>query len=861
MREGVCPECKKKTLWTWKEKPGMVQCNRTNSCNYAETTKSLFPDIFEDLNKKYPATDENPTQTADAYLSMHRGIDPAKITGWYEQGKYWHPRADKGTATVRFYLDADKSIMWERLIDDVSITLDDGEQETRNKNFKGSFKGHWWQPPTLKITPKSTVYFCEGILDAIALNLNGINAVAIMSSGTFPDTAIKPYLHQGITWVLALDNDATGRRCLQKHAKKLREMGEKVDAMLSSDSDSKQDWNDLHKAGKLTAADIKHYRYLGKLELCNSHVEKARAMFHHNPNRTFFIYTHRNSTYSCNVDMEVYKKDLGDDISTEVLLGFEDSADLVFNKAAKLKEIATFRLGFLYFQKPQNGEDGQYFFRFNFSNGAPEIQLAFSGKTFSGAGDFKKSVMQLTPSALFTGTNKDLDYLYREWMGNVPKIVKTLDYVGYDRDTQAYVYADYAVQHGKLLSLNKESFFQLKQGGIKTTVDIKQQLSNKTTANWLTDYQTAYGTKGMTALAFWFGCLFVEQIRNQQRSYPFFEIVGEAGSGKSDMVDFLWKLLGREGESFNPNSSTIAGRTRKMSEVSNLPVVFNETDNEKQSEERHQKQFNWDELKDLFDGEFGRVTGLKSQDNSTRKPTFKAGLMIVQNIPVIASEAIMSRIVHLQFDRGHHSDAGKAASDRLNMLLTTDVSGFLLHSVQQADTVLKNFGLYFSKHRKALQQNDKIKMQRIIENHAKIMAMADCLKLVIPVDDATVAQIHANLERMAETRQESLNDDHIVVQQFWAQFEYMNSLCRSNTDGQDQIEENRINHSTTPDETIAINLEHYRQRCADLKLELQDTKELRRHLITSRKPKYITNEPTWSRLEGRTIRCWIFKRV
>ena len=188
--------------------------------------------------------------------------------------------------------------------------------------------------------------------------------------------------------------------------------------------------------------------------------------------------------------------------------------------------------------------------------------------------------MHKTPSALFTGSTKDLDYMYQKWMGRIPKIVKTLDYVGYDRETGAYVYLDYAVESGKLLNLNKESFFQLKKSGIKTMVDIKQKLNTQTRADWLTDYQTAFGIKGMAALSWWIGCLFVEQIRQRHRSYPFFEVVGEAGSGKSDMVDFLWKLLGREGESFNPNSSTLAGRTRKMAEVSNLPVVFNEIDNE-----------------------------------------------------------------------------------------------------------------------------------------------------------------------------------------------------------------------------------------------------------------------------------------
>jgi hypothetical protein len=571
------------------------------------------------------------------------------------------------------------------------------------------------------------------------------------------------------------------------------------------------------------------------------------------------VYYFRNSTYTCKVDKEGYEKNMGEAIE-DIPPEWAENDYFSFKSAAKIKEIATFKMDFLYFQQPDSGEEGQYFFRFKFSNNAPDIQLPFGGKTFGGAGDFKKAVMQKTPSALFTGTTPDLDYLYQQWMGRIPKIVKTLDYVGYDRESKAYVYMDFAVEKGKLITLNKESFFQLSKSGIKTTVDIKQRLNSKPVANWLNDYQTAFGTGGMVTLAWWFGCLFVEQVRQHYRSYPFLEVVGEAGSGKSDMVDFLWKLLGREGESFNPNSSTLAGRTRKMAEVSNLPVVFNETDNEKIHEDRHAKMFNWDEQKDLFDGEFGRVTGVKSQDNSTKKPTFKAGLMIVQNIPVTASEAIMSRIMHLQFDRSHHSPAGKLASDRLNMLPVLDVSGFLLHSVTKAEAVMKHFEIHFSRHRKALQANPKIKMQRIVENHAKIMAFADCLSIALPISNDSINQIHAAIITMAENRQETLNEEHQIVQQFWATFDYIDSRVFGRAEGEPDIADNQMNHSCTPEEVIAVNLEHYRQRCAELKLELLDSKELRRHLVTSEKRKYLRNEPIRSRIEGRTIRCWIFKR-
>lgn len=874
---GRCPECGKKELWTWLEKPGRVQCNRTNKCDFSATTKELFPELFEKLNEKYQPTEENPTATADAYLSLIRGFDPDLLKGWYEQGNYWHPLGNKGTATVRFFLDADQKFMWERLIDDVIITKEDGDIENRNKNFKGAFKGYWWMPPNLQINEGDEVHWCEGILDAIALNLAGYKAVAIMTSGMFPTESIKPYLGKKITWIIALDNDKTGRKFLHKHIEKLQEMGESYSAILTSSSEAKKDWNDLYKLGKLDAKNMDEYRHLGKLELAPSYSEKARLIYERRSNQTYYILTFRNRTYAVQMDRTEYQKGqamywasvLGvdsshlrdEDIKAAIAEAEKEQIDkgneYAFNQGSKIREIASFRMDFLYFQQPDNGEDGQYFFRFRFANNSPEQQLPFTGKTFGSAGDFKKAAMHKAPGAHFTGDTRDLDALYRQWTSFAPKIVRTLDFIGYDRDTKTYVFNKYAVENGRIIELNAESFFQLRKSGIKTDVDIRQSLDMRFQTAWVNDFITAFGVKGVAALSWWFGTLFVEQVRTVSRSYPFFEIVGEAGSGKSDMVDFLWKLLGKEGESFNPNASTLAGRTRKMAEVSNMPVVFNETDNEEPAQDKHVKRFAWDEQKDLFDGEFGRVTGIKSQDNSTKKPRFKAGLMIVQNVPVQASEAILTRIVHLNFDRSHHSYDGKLASERLNMLPLSDTSGFLLNAVKQSERVMQYFQKRLTYWRSHLQKNDLITLQRIVENHAKIMAMADCLAGVIPeISKDVIGQVHILLEDLAVKRQKSLNEDHAVVQQFWSQFDYLDTIGFE--DG--ILAEHRLNHSKTPESTIAVNIEHFQSKCRHHGLPVIDSIELRRYLPGSRKRKYERNEAMHSNIEKRTMRCWIFKR-
>lgn len=51
--------------------------------------------------------------------------------------------------------------------------------------------------------------------------------------------------------------------------------------------------------------------------------------------------------------------------------------------------------------------------------------------------------------------------------------------------------------------------------------------------------------RGTVVLVWWLACLHAEQIRQLQKTLCFLELVGEGGSGKSTLIEFLWKLVGR----------------------------------------------------------------------------------------------------------------------------------------------------------------------------------------------------------------------------------------------------------------------------------------------------------------------------
>ena len=81
------------------------------------------------------------------------------------------------------------------------------------------------------------------------------------------------------------------------------------------------------------------------------------------------------------------------------------------------------------------------------------------------------------------------------------------------------------------------------------------------------------------------------------------------------MLNFMWKLLGREDnngdyEGLDPNKTSESGLIRTFRQVSNLPVLLIESDRSGENQP-YTRQFNWDMLKTLFDGDHSVLEVLK----------------------------------------------------------------------------------------------------------------------------------------------------------------------------------------------------------------------------------------------------------
>lgn len=873
LRQGKCPSCGKKELYTNAEHPWVVRCGRLNHCGWEGHVKDLYPELFNNWSERVRATaaPEAPTSAtavADAYLQHARGFDLERIRGWYTQESYYDSKIQAGTATVRFAL---ANTWWERLIDNPERF---GKKKARFQPG-GSYAGTWWSAPHQVLHQASEIWLVEGIFDAISLIHHDVAAVALLSCNNYPEQAMAELegrcqaRRPRLVW--ALDGDSAGRSYIRKWVARAREAGwDCTAAVIPQQGRSKTDWNDLHlrdrgrdgEQQRLSAEGLKEYRHHGAVLIASTPTEKAMLMYQRNPRSAEFDFEFDRRLYWFKLDIDRYNRALDDIANRDEGLTEAEQRERALSESGGIRPIANCYPKPLYYQANLITDESWYYFRVEFPHGGAAVKNTFSASQVSTASEFKKRLLGIAPGAVFSGTSMMLERMMERQLYNI-KRVETIDYIGYSRLHGCYVLGDLAVKDGKIYEINPEDFFDLGQLSVKTlqqSVDLRiNRDPSEYTTEWLQHLWVSFGAKGLVALAFWFGSLFAEQIRDEQKSFPFLEVVGEAGAGKSTLIEFLWKLLGRRDyEGFDPSKSSLAARARNFAQVSGLPVVLIESDRERLSDEKtHVKSFDWDELKTAYNGRSVRARGMATSGNETYEPPFRGSIVISQNNEVNASVPILQRIVHLHFDKSGQTPRTREAAGALESMPMESVSGFVLAATKREGKIMSTVLERTPYRERQLQQIPKIKTMRIAKNHGQLMALADALRHVVRLTDEQFEAVEQQIISMAIEREEAISADHPLVQEFWEAYDYLNGI--------DELDQ-RLNHSRDP-QYIAINLNHFVQVATEARQQIPPIRDLKKVLKASKRHKFdgirVVNSAIRAQLSGpstisTSVRCWVF---
>ncbi|WP_252509774.1 toprim domain-containing protein [Thalassospira sp. TSL5-1] len=851
LRQGRCPACNRREMFVKISSPWVIKCGRENKCGHTAHVKDLYPDAFGKFNERYPATTEDPNRTADRYMDFVRGLNPAKTKGWYRQGEFYHAWGDRKTATVVFDISRGENIFMERLIETVRITDPKTKKvDDRRANFGSTpYKGRWWVPPGQTIEDGDELWIVEGCIDAATLAVHGKKAAAILSAYNVPDKELEKLKGKSLTLVWAMDNDPAGKRHIRKciaHVDKNYLTFTNKAALIPQADRKKTDWNDAHLANALNDRDIERYRFHGDLFLAKSPMEKALLVWERHKSRSFAV-EFDTRTYWFSVIAEVYNAQMTS--AAERGMSREEAEPEAVRKASRLEEIANCTFKFLYFQQDKQTDDSWYYTRVEFPHGRHTIKNTFSGGQVATASEFKKRLLSIAPGALYAGNSQQLNWLVKHYLDNI-KIVETTDFIGYAKEHGIYVFNDRAVAAGKVIEINDEDFFEVGKTSIKSlNQSLQLHIGNATDYDdkWLGMVYSAYGAKGLIATAFFLGSLFAEQIRGKQKSYPFLEIVGEAGAGKSTLIEFLWKLVGRSDyEGFDPNKSTLAARARIFSQVSNLPICLIESDREDSAKAR---QFDWDELKTAYNGRASRARGVKNGGNETSEPPFRGSVVISQNAAVNASEAIMQRIIHTHFDTSGHTPASKIAADALAAMPVENASFFLIKAVTREKQILDAVFNRTAHWETELMRFPDIRSNRIAKNHAQLISLVEALAELTNMPKAWHEDAIDELKLAAVNRQRAISADHPAIEEFWEAYDFLG--------------DEKLNHAMNLENTIAINLNHMQSVAHHNNQQIPPLQDLKKLLRQSRSRSFREIKAVRSHnkaFPNKTVKCWIFNR-
>lgn len=853
LREGKCPQCGRKEAFCAASEPKIVRCGRADNCGWEDSVRNLLPDLFEDWSKRQPPTRENPNATADAYLYHERGLDLALLHGRYSQELYRDFDTGQTGATVRFPIG---DSYWERIIDRPG-------RFGKKAHFKkgGSWSGHCWMPngTTFETLARADdIWIAEGVFDCTGLTSASLASVSAMSCNVWPDKFLAQLAQtlqdMGITkrprLVFAFDVGPAGVSYTRKFVARARREGwEATAAQVRPDGEGdKLDWNDLwlrHRDWKgdadkapLGSEMLAEYLHNGAITIAETPYEKAKLIVDRASTAARAL-----SSFDMRHDNRIFWVKVTTD---------EDGS-----RKIDYHEICNCAFRLLYRERDEAADETHYFLRIDFPYESRPVKARFSSSACANAAEFKKRLLAF--AGMWTGSSEQLDRIIKNQTRRL-KVVEPIRSIGYVEDPGCWLFPDLAVHQGRTVKVNAEDYFDVGSRALKLRssermLDIEYD-PDQIAFDWLPHVWQAFGPRGLIVLSFFVMSLFAVQIRKRHKSLGFLEITGPPGSGKSTLIEFLWKLTGRAGyEGFDPNKATRAALARSLAKVSSLPVGLIEG-KRAEGRENHAKQFDYNELLVLFNGRSARSIGKKTDGFETDEAPFLGTIYLMQNERIDGDPAVLERLMSMRIDKSLWSDGSRESALKLESWPMEEVSGTLIHVVRQEADWLKFFFDRFQHHDRDMGKRvDGLTNARPIKCHSQLAAALETLPKLFPAcQQDWVKQAIEEVDRMALDRQQSAGGDHPLVADFWEKFEHL--LRFEAADAEDTGDS--VNRSRKAENLVAINWPDFEARCRKANL-VPPGDGVKRLLPTSKSRKFIAyrkvNPP-----KGSPQWCFVFQR-
>lgn len=285
---------------------------------------------------------------------------------------------------------------------------------------------------------------------------------------------------------------------------------------------------------------------------------------------------------------------------------------------------------------------------------------------------------------------------------------------------------------------------------------------------WSNKYVKTYGTNGIMGLCFVIASLFRDVITKQTRSFPILNAFGQRGTGKTEFILDLMKLLGKDmvpTDSANIHASTKAAISDHLSKMYNGFVLLDEYKNNVDPEKI-------EILKGAYESR-GRMKMDMDRDKRRMQTRVDCAVIVAGQEMATADNALFSRMIYLTFKpiteeqktNGCYEDLHEYTDGRSITPITNSI-------LAMRELVEEHYPESSKKAREDLTAvtGDSPILARIIESYASILAIMHTLigrdarqRLPLPFDYSDLVKLFA---KYMQKQNESVNDTS-EVSDFW----------------------------------------------------------------------------------------------
>jgi hypothetical protein len=239
------------------------------------------------------------------------------------------------------------------------------------------------------------------------------------------------------------------------------------------------------------------------------------------------------------------------------------------------------------------------------------------------------------------------------------------------------------------------------------------------------DFVAYFGARGVLVLAWWMGAAHAARIRQEQNSFPFLQIIGAAGSGKSLLLDYLQKLNGQTPYAHSLVHATPAGRARTFANAGQRVVICENHGESDQS-------IDWDELKPLYSS--GSIS-IRSGDGQTNAVTFSGAVTITANQPLDCSDAVRSRMVVVDLS-ATDAHTPRVRPEAISDLDAGEASAFGIKVAQSEEWISSNLQAFLPAYQGQLTHKyGQYLSRRTALNCAQMLALLDLLCTLLSISE------------------------------------------------------------------------------------------------------------------------------